>query len=121
MRTLRAQTIGRLRLKELWVVDNLLYLIFFLKRSPTPKLGDLRPKVAGNVCVNSLGVGVVPEIDLNRWSRENENFCFVGEKFIASWVTSRHLCLPDVERLIVVGVVGGSKEKLAATRGVPFY
>ena len=55
-----------------------------MKRSPTPKLGDLRPKVYGSVCVNSLGVVVVPEIDLKRWSFEKVYLAFEGEKLTAS-------------------------------------
>jgi hypothetical protein len=34
--------------------------------------------------VNSLGVRVLPEIDLNRWSREKEYFAFEGEKLTMS-------------------------------------
>ena len=63
-----------------------------LKRSPTPKLGDLRPKVLGNVCVNSLCSCLCPEMDLNRWSFANECVAFDGEKFTASCVVRRHLC-----------------------------
>ena len=62
-----------------------------LKRSPTPKLGDLRPKVLGKVCVNSLASCLWPEIDLNLWSFPNERVAFDGEKFTASCVVKRHL------------------------------
>ena len=53
-----------------------------LNRSPTPKLGDLLPKVPGNWWLNSQLVG--PDIDLKRDPLENEYFCFVGEKFTLS-------------------------------------
>ena len=69
-------------------------LIFCLKRSPTPKLGDLRPNVVGNLCVNSLFSYLVPEIDWNRLSFEKECAALVGELLTASCVNNRHLCLP---------------------------
>lgn len=86
----------------LYVAGSGISLIhFYLKRSPTPKLGDRCPNVAGRVWVNSLGSFLDPAIDLNLWSRENEYFYCVLEKFMASCVTIRHLCLPDVYKLIV--------------------
>ena len=71
-----------------------------LKRSPTPKLGDLRPKVEGNVCVNSLASKVWPASDLNRLSFEKEMLAFVGEKLTCSCVKSRHLCLPELDSVM---------------------
>jgi len=73
-----------------------------LKRSPTPKLGDRRPKVWGILWLNSLAVLVVPEIDLKRWSREKEYLAFDGEKFTISWVTNKHLCLLLFEVLMLI-------------------
>ncbi len=54
----------------------------YLKRSPTPKLGDRRPKVDGNWWLNSTFVA--PEMDLNRCPFEKEYFCFDGEKLTLS-------------------------------------
>ena len=76
-----------------------------MKRSPTPKLGDLLPKVCGNVCVNSLGVLTVPEIDLKRESFENEYFAFDGEKLMASCVSSRPFLLLDIVLYIAVSTL----------------
>lgn len=47
-----------------------------------PKLGERRPKVCGRVTVNSLGVRVVPLIDLNRWSLEKLYLALDCEKLI---------------------------------------
>ena len=78
------------------------FSILILKRSPIPKLGERRPNVCGKVCENSDGVLVVPVIDLKRWSFEKLYLALVGLKFMASWVTSRHLCLVFAETLIII-------------------
>ena len=61
-----------------------------LKRSPTPKLGDLLPKVPGKWWLNSQRVG--PETDWNLEPFEKEYFALDGEKLTLSWVNERHLC-----------------------------
>lgn len=71
-----------------------------LKRSPTPKLGDRRPKVDFMVCVNSLFSYLCPEIELNRLSLAKECDIFEGEKLMDSCVNNRHLCLLLFDTLI---------------------
>lgn len=85
--------------------DRIFYInlpaLIDLKRWPTPKLGDLRPKVEGSVCVNSLFSFTWPAIDLNRLSFEKEKFAFVGEKLTCSWVKRRHLCFPELDSVMM--------------------
>jgi len=72
-------------LGELFTVENLRSFlgILILKRSPTPKVGDLRPKVVGSVVVKS--VGVVGLLFGKRVSLLKEKRCCAELKLITSW------------------------------------